>query len=85
MSSTQPADSHFPLLAPTGQSSGVFTLLERLFTIALLPFIALFAFAPLPFLVERPSTRRLAILRIAAGVIMYVVATSAAHDAARAT
>ena len=84
MCSRQPAGSQFPLLAPMGQSSGVLALLKQLLTASLLPFIALFAFAPLPFLVERPSTRRLAILRIAAGVIMFVVATSAAPAAARA-
>ncbi len=83
LQSSESGTNRFPMLDPTGFGSGVSVFARKFVTTALLPFVAVLAFAPAAFVVNRLPRRRLAWLRIAGGALLFLVATIAADDAAR--
>lgn len=68
---------------PTGVSGGTPYMQRAATMTALLPFLAILAFAPFAFLVRRISRYRLGMMRIAAGVALFALSTFAVDDASR--
>lgn len=77
------AISLLALADPGDAQSGLALFLRRLPLAAMTPFVFVLAFAPLAFAVDRLPRRSLAWLRVTAGVLLFVIATIAAPDAAR--
>jgi RNA polymerase sigma-70 factor (ECF subfamily) len=74
--------SQLPLLYSFGLNPKL-PFVKRFAMSAALPYLAIVALAPLAFLVQRLPRRRLALLRVSAGLVLFVVATVSAPTAAR--